>query len=139
MVVSPIFDSRSGLYTVYLLILVILVNFDDLELLPVQKWILTIGFAAAMAVRMYGYYEIYHLVHLINIRRYQQVEYYRLRPDAGDAWLLAYPDETIHSANVQEGDETHMYYFKEYYGLNQDLHLVFYYLKEYNAETIFGE
>jgi hypothetical protein len=87
---------------------------------------------------MISYYDIYHLVHLINIRRYQQIEYYRIRPDAGDAWLIAYPDESIHSPNVQEWDETHMYYFKEYYNLSQDLHLIFYYLDEYNAETIFA-
>ena len=96
-------------------------------------------FLAGMVFRMAGLYEIYHMVHLINVKRYSEIEYYRVRPDAGDAWLMAYPDESIHSANVQEGDDTHMYYFKEYYDLNQDLHLIFYYLEDYNAKTIFGE
>lgn len=139
MCVSPIFDSRSGLYTAYLLILAVLVLFNDIELKQnALKWILGIAFSAICVIRMYSYYEIYHLVHLINIRRNQQIEYYRVRPDAGDAWLLAYPDESIHSPNVVEWDDTHMYYFKEYYYLSQDLHLVFYYLDDYNAETIFA-
>jgi len=139
MLVSPIFDSRSGLYTVYLLLCAALVNADDLDLNRFQAGAAALLFAAGIIVRMIGLYDIYHMVHLINVKRYSEIEYYRLRPDAGDAWLLAYPDESIHSANVQEGDDTHMYYFKEYYHLNQDLHLVFYYLKEYNAKTIFGE
>lgn len=140
MMVSPIFDSRSALYTVYLWILVSAVLFEDIKLpKPVWNIVLAGLFIVLVAVRMYSYYDIYHLVHLINIRRNQQIEYYRVRPDAGDAWILAYPDESIHSPNVQEGDDTHMYYFKEYYYLNQDLHLVFYYLKDYNAQTIFEE
>ncbi|MBR2761780.1 MAG: hypothetical protein IKD66_11505 [Solobacterium sp.] len=139
MLVSPIFDSRSGLYTVYLLILAALYNTDDLDLNKAGTAAAAVLFLAGMTFRMAGLYEIYHMVHLINVKRYSEIEYYRVRPDAGDAWLLAYPDESIHSANVQEGDDTHMYYFKEYYDLNQDLHLIFYYLEDYNATTIFGE
>ena len=137
MLVSPIYDSRSALYTVYLWILLTLLLFGRLPLTVDVKKCLLVLFVLLAGMRMFSYYQIYHLVHLINIRRNQQIEYYRVRPDAGDAWILAYPDESIHSPNVQEGDDTHMYYFKEYYYLNQDLHLVFYYLKDYNAETIF--
>ena len=139
MLVSPIFDSRSALYSVYMLILASAVLLETV--LPEDRRVMYLTaavFGVIGIVEMLGYYDIYHMVHLINIRRNQQIEYYRLRPDAGDAWLLAYPDESIHSANVQEGDDTHMYYFKEYYYLSQDLHLVFYYLDEYNAETIFA-
>ncbi len=140
MMVSPIFDSRSALYTVYLWILLSIVLFEGISM-PKPAWNTALAgiFTVLCVIRMYSYYDIYHLVHLINIRRNQQIEYYRVRPDAGEAWILAYPDESIHSPNVQEGDDTHMYYFKEYYYLNQDLHLVFYYLKDYNANTIFEE
>ena len=140
MMMSPIFDSRSALYTVYLWILLSLVLFEGISM-PKPVWNTAMAgiFTVLCVIRMYSYYDIYHLVHLINIRRNQQIEYYRVRPDAGEAWILAYPDESIHSPNVQEGDDTHMYYFKEYYYLNQDLHLVFYYLKDYNAGTIFEE
>ncbi len=139
MLVSPIFDSRSSLYTVYLILLAALVLFQNVPLKPQPlKVMLFAAGTAGCICFMARYYDIYHMVHLINIRRNQEIEYYRLRPDAGDAWLIAYPDESIHSANVQEGDDTHMYYFKEYYYLSQDLHLVFYYLDEYNASTIFA-
>ena len=139
MLVSPIFDSRSSLYTVYLLLLTALVLAQDV---PLERKEVRIAEAIVLCgltgYRMASYYDIYHTVHLINIKRYAEIEYYRLRPDAGDAWLVAYPDESIHSPNVQEWDDTHMYYFKEYYSLSQDLHLIFYYLDEYNAETIFA-
>ena len=139
MLVSPIFDSRSSLYTEYLFLLSAVIRAQSL-LSGSRKARCTAAAASLLrlGIRMISYYDIYHMVHLINIRRYQEIEYYRARPDAGDAWLIAYPDESIHSANVQEGDDTHMYYFKEYYYLNQDLHLVFYYLKDYTAEAIFA-
>lgn len=138
MLVSPIFDSRSSLYTIYMWILLSVVLFQEIPLEQnAFSWSIGVISAVLLGIRMFSYYDIYHLVHLINIRRAQQIEYYRVRPDAGDAWLLAYPDDSIHSPNVVEGDDTHMYYFKEYYYLNQDLHLVFYYLKDYNAQTIF--
>ena len=78
------------------------------------------------------------MVHSITIKRNQEIAYYQTHPDAGEAWLIAYPDESIHSPNVLQGDETHDRFFKEYYYLNQDLELKFYYLKEYTAGQIFA-
>ncbi len=138
MLMSPIFDSRSGLYSTYLLFYLILLLFEEIELPKYAAAGIALGLSVLCAVRIYSYYELYHMVHLVTIKRDSQIEYYRLRPDAGDAWILAYPDESIHSPNVQEGDIVHSDAFKEYYYLDESLHLIFYYLQDYNAEAILG-
>lgn len=136
MVISPIFDSRSAIYTVYLWILLILDLLDQItypKKAELPLFILTAGLCFYWGLQ---YYNLYHMVHLITIKRDAQIQYYQDRPDAGDAWILAYPDDSIHSPNVLEGDTTHDYYFKEFYYLNQDLTLHFYYLEDYTAEAI---
>ncbi|MGN1389101.1 MAG: DUF6056 family protein [Bulleidia sp.] len=139
MLASPIFDSRSSIYTVYLLFLLaeLLSESISVSIKPVQ--ILVIGILGVLCVvRGLSYYQLYHMVHNITIRRNQEIAYYQTHPDAGEAWLIAYPDESIHSPNVLAGDETHDRFFKEYYYLNENLELKFYYLKEYTAENIFA-
>ncbi|MEE3486938.1 MAG: DUF6056 family protein [Bulleidia sp.] len=136
MLVSPIFDSRSSLYTVYILFLLTLTIFEELGLPKVSGYAVTAVFAVLCIARGLNYYHLYHTVHLITIRRNAEIQYYQVNPEAGDAWIVAYPDDMIHSPNVLEGDSTHDYYFKEYYYLNQDLHLVFYYLDDYTDGNI---
>lgn len=136
MLVSPIFDSRSSLYTVYLLFLLTLTIFENIDLPKLSAYAVTAVLVVLCAVRGLGYYHLYHTVHLITIRRNAEIQYYQVNPEAGDAWLVAYPDNMIHSPNVLEGDAIHDYYFKEYYYLSQDLHLVFYYLDDYTDGNI---
>ncbi|MCR5230036.1 MAG: DUF6056 family protein [Solobacterium sp.] len=138
MLMSPIFDSRSGLYSTYLLFWLVLLLFEEIELSVYAGLCTAAALCVLCGMRIYAYYDMYHMVHLITIKRDSQIEYYRLRPDAGDAWILAYPDESIHSPNVQEGDTVHSDAFKEYYYLDESLHLVFYYLQDYTAEAILG-
>ena len=139
MLASPIFDSRSAIYTVYLLFLFTELLFESISFSLKPAKILTLGVLGVLCV-IWGlsYYQLYHMVHNITIKRNQEIAYYQTHPDAGEAWLIAYPDESIHSPNVLAGDETHDRFFKEYYYLNETLELKFYYLKEYTAENIFA-
>lgn len=131
MLVSPIFDSRSSLYTVYLLILLTLTMLEEIVLPKKAGYAVLAVLAVLSVIRGLSYYRIYHTVHQITQIRNSEIQYYQVNPEAGDAWIIAYPDNMIHSPNVLEGDETHDYYFKEYYYLNQKLHLVFYYADEF--------
>ena len=71
MLVSPIFDSRSSLYTVYLLMLTALVLFQDVPMEQKElQYVLAVVFAGISVYRMVSYYDIYHTVHLINIKRW---------------------------------------------------------------------
>ncbi|HCV55460.1 MAG TPA: hypothetical protein DF911_05725, partial [Erysipelotrichaceae bacterium] len=57
-------------------------------------------------------------------------------PDVSDVWILGFPKDSIHSADVVDGDTVHDEAFKTYYGLNPDSTLHFYYLKDYSAQSI---
>ena len=139
MLASPIFDSRSSLYTVFLLFLFteLLAESITVSKKPVRIVIIAVS-GVLCVIRGLSYYQLYHMVHNITIKRNQEIAYYQTHPDAGEAWLIAYPDESIHSPNVLSGDETHDRFFKEYYYLNKDLELKLYYLTEYTAENIFA-
>ncbi len=139
MLISPIFDSRSSIYTVYMFILVIL---NVLECLELKKSFNVIMICITfVGICFYGikYIRLYQLVHKITIKRESEIAYYVVRPDTTEAYIIAYPDESIHSGNAEPDDTYHMQTFKEYYYLNEDMTVRFYYLKEYNDETIFGE
>lgn len=140
MVFSPSFPERTAVYGIYCLlwITVMLAGYLQFQVKAetVLKGVLCCGILAAGI----HWYRIYHTVHLVNIVRQAQVEYYQKRPDAGDAWFLAYPRESIHSANIDyEEDVDHIRGFKEYFYLNQDLNLKFYYIDEYTPSAIAAE
>ncbi len=140
MLLSPIFDSRSSLYSVYLWILLILVLFqavNESELLPrIVKAAAVVLLCALTAVEGYHYYRLYQIVGLVSEHRQGQIEYYAANPDVTDAWIMGFPEDSIHSADVVDGDTVHEKAFKAYYNLNPDVTLHFYYLKDYTGKNI---
>ena len=146
MVVSPIFDSRSSVYTCYLFFILILILAEDLmsyifehDRIPYRSFIAALAavcLAVVLGAEVMKYYHLYSRVHMITVKRNSEIDYYHANRDEADAWMIAYPDEMIQSPNVVEGDETHDYYFKEYYGLDHDILLHFYYLEDYSEESL---
>lgn len=140
MVFSPSFPERTAVYAVYCLIWIILLLKDNISVTAKGNQILAAALCAGILAFGLHWYRIYHTVHLVNIVRQAQVEYYQKRPDAGDAWFLAYPKKSIHSANIDyEEDVDHIRGFQDYFYLSHDLNLKFYYIDEYTAEAIFAE
>lgn len=139
MLISPIFDSRSSIYTVYFFILIILNILECIELK--KSFNVALVCLTFIGISIYGikYIRLYQLVHKITIKRESEIAYYVVRPDTTEAYIIGYPDESIHSGNAEPDDTYHMQTFKEYYYLNEDMTVRFYYLKEYNDDTIFGE
>ena len=139
MLISPIFDVRSSIYTVYMFLLFALCCIEEFNFPSHVITVLTIIFALTCCVLGTQYYKLYRLIHLVDLKRQEQIEYYRIRPDTEEAYILGFPSQTVHSADISEGDDYHMYYFKEYYYLNQSIHLNFYYLNQYLKEEIDAE
>ncbi len=146
MVVSPIFDSRSAVYTVFLFFVLIVMLGQDItnrlagmDNIPFRKMIVPAAclcLGILLGAEVLKYYHLYSRVHMITVKRSSEIAYYHANPGETDAWMIAYPDEMIQSPNVLEGDETHDYYFKEYYGLDHDIILHFYYLDDYSEEAL---
>lgn len=140
MVLSPSFPERTAVYGVYCMIALTSLLLRELPVRLRPEKALTCLCVAGVLLGFAHFGRIYYQVHLINIVRIAQVRYYQKRPDAGEAWFLAYPLGTIHSANIDyEEDVDHIWGFKEYYYLNQDMHLNFYYLDEYDRQSIMAE
>lgn len=136
MLLSPIFDSRSSLYSVYLWILLILVLLQKVQLSRLWTGVLLVMTCVFGVWEGASYWKLYQMVGQIDAHRKGQLTYYAANPDVSDAWILGYPADSIHSADVIEGDTVHEKAFKTYYGLNPDVTLHFYYLKDYSSESI---
>lgn len=126
MMLSPIFGFRSSLFTLYYLFVVGLILLNTLTLKN-SKTILSVGFTILIIVYSNQLITKYKLVHTTDQIRQEQIAYYKDHPDEKEAWLIRYPIYTIHSGDVEEWDTYHMEVFKSYYGLNQEVHLIFYY------------
>ena len=126
MLLSPVFGYRSSLYTLYFMMIVGLILFNQFEWKKLKPFILI---ALLLLSFIYGYKLIqkYHLVKQTDLIRQEQIAYYRDHPSEKEAWLIRYPIFTLHSGDIEEWDTYHMDVFKLYYGLNSDVQLIFYY------------
>ena len=136
MLISPIFGARSSLYTLYMLMLFTLVA--GMDLFAEKTYRLCFIALAAFLVVMRGtyYLRLYRMVDRVTARRQAQIQYYHDNPDVKEAWLIAYPDQSVHSANIDDADTYHMDTFKMYYDLEPDVQLHFYWLTDYSPESI---
>ena len=130
MLYSPVFGSRSSIYTVIFMIAVIVIVIDGLD---INKYILLLVFLIGLGVsvdRINEYLYKYNLVGLVTNERNAQMDYYRDHPEVEEAWIRRYPIYTIHSADVEPGDDYHFETFKDYYHLPQAADKIFFYFEE---------
>ncbi|MCI5773766.1 MAG: DUF6056 family protein [Erysipelotrichaceae bacterium] len=128
MMLSPIFDSRSSIYTIYFMFVITLKIFDDInftydKLKYVIAIILTVG--SLLFAKQYIYK--YKLVRDTNNERMEQIKYYQDHWEDTNAYLVKMPKMTIHSGDVEDGDVFHHEAFYKYFDLNPEIELHFYY------------
>lgn len=126
MLISPIFGARSSLYTVYFIIVFIAFVITNIEIQQYVKTGLIVLFTIFIVLKCKGLFEQYKVVQAVQTERESIIEYYRVNQDEEEAWIPRMPKGYIHSADIEEGDDYHMEVFKEYYGLNLNVHLVFF-------------
>lgn len=131
MMYSPIFGSRSSLYTVFFMIIVIALVIDEIKM---SKSILAILLIISMGVifdRANEYIFKYRLVGLRQNERLEIIEYYKDHPEVEEAWIPRFPIYTIHGGDVEPSDTYHFETFKDYYGLPQSADkIIFYYMED---------
>ena len=131
MLISPIFGSRNSLFTVYLLFILIIILLNNII---INNKIAIIPISIILLLNIIfirNYYYKYSLVKKIDEERMGQIKYYLDNPDSKEAWIVKMPIMSIHSADVEEWDVYHMDTFKQYYGLNKDMKVIFYYKEQY--------
>lgn len=132
MLYSPIFGSRSSLYFVYFMFVVICVLYSQIDM----KWdILDVLILCGLAVLLFGrgknWLIKYRQVHQVQLIRDEEIKYYRTHPDE-DAWIVRMPPYSIHSGDVEDDDPYHQEVFKAYFGLDPDQKLIFYWAESYD-------
>ena len=137
MVLSPSFPERTTVYAQFCLTALCVLFLSHMQIKTKYRQGIALCLGAGILAAGVYWYNIYSLVHEVNIVRQAQISYYQKRPDAGEAGLLAYPRKSIHSANIEsEEDVDHIRGFHDYFYLAEDLHLNFYYLEKYTRSAI---
>ncbi len=133
MLYSPIYGSRSAIYTVYYLIVVSVMLFNETIICNYKKTILftcMILFIIIVGDRTHEYVYKYRLVGLKQQERLEIIKYYKDHPEVEEAWIPRFPVYSIHGADIEEGDTYHFETFKEYYGLPQSADKIIFYYEE---------
>ncbi len=126
MLLSPIFGARSSLYFIYIFILLTGLLYNSLDI-PANLSS-SIGFLLFCLCLLWGksYYDKYSLVHQKQQERLDRIEWIQDNPQLKEAWIERMPILTVHSADIEDWDTYHQDVFKEYYNLNPNLKLIFY-------------
>lgn len=129
MLYSPIYGSRSAIYTVYYLIVVSILILDFVNINKHHvKTILLVLLVLIIGDRTREYIYKYRLVGIKQNERLEIIKYYQDHPEVEEAWIPRFPVFTVHGADVEIGDTYHFETFKDYYNLPQDADkIIFYY------------
>lgn len=132
MLLSPIFGARSSLYFVYFIIVSTALIYQEF-IVKEKVWMIVIMiiWVVLSGIRIREYYHKYNLVAQINNERLEIIDYYKNHPEEKDIYLPRMPIYSIHSGDIEEGDDYHFETFKAYYGLNEDTNIIFYWKEAY--------
>lgn len=136
MMASPIFGFRSSLYTVYFMILATLIYLKSLDL-KYLNLILIVPLFIMLIKSTSNLNQKYELVSSVHNVRLGEITYYQKNPNIKEAWLIRYPIFSIHSGDIEQDDLYHMDVFKQYYGLESDL-IIFFYYPENGYDSLFN-
>ena len=131
MLYSPIYGSRSAIYTVYYLIVVSLLVLDFVNINKHYiKTIILIVLILIIADRTREYIYKYRLVGIKQNERLEIIKYYQEHPEVEEAWIPRFPIFTVHGADIEIGDTYHFETFKDYYNLPQGADKIIFYNEE---------
>jgi Family of unknown function (DUF6056) len=127
MMLSPIFGYRSSIYTVYFLIIVVVLLYDNFKLTKGLSPIINVLLILLIAKTTQTYLYKYTLANRTHQLRLAEIAYYQDHPEVKEVWLIRYPIYTLHSGDIEKEDSYHMDVFKTYYDLSDDQTLIFYF------------
>lgn len=126
MLLSPIFGARSSLYYIYIFILFIALLYNALDIPNQINSLLGILLLAFCLAWGNFYYQKYSLVNRRYHARLERIEWIKANPKETEAWIERMPYMSVHSADIEDTDVYHQEVFKEYFGLDPKLKLIFY-------------
>lgn len=132
MIFSPAFGSRASIYTVFYVIVTIGLIIKELQLNTWLRVLFAATFCLIILNRTSEYIDKYTKVAEIDVERMGQIEYYKHNSHLKDGWITRMPPYTIHGADIEPDDEYHLNTFKEYYGINPEMNIIFGWKESYD-------
>ena len=130
MMYSPIFGSRSSIYTLIFMIVVMGLILESINLPKALSIMALLICILVIFDRFNEYIFKYRLVGLKQMERLEIIEYYKDHPEVEEAWIPRFPVYTIHGGDIEPGDSYHFETFKEYYQLPQAADKIIFYYEE---------
>ena len=131
MLYSPIFGSRSSLYFVFFTFVVIELIYSQIDNdMKWLDWLVLVLLSGFVLKRANGWLIKYNQVAAVQQVRLAEIEYYQGHPDE-DAWIIRMPPFSVHGGDIEEDDIYHQETFREYYGLDENQKLIFYWADSY--------
>lgn len=131
MLLSPVYGSRSALFTVYYVIVLTIMIIDRYDFNRYISVLLVIVLLFITFRKTKYFKTVYDQVAYDQERRLVDIEYYKNHQEVKEAWIKRFKDGSIHSIDVNPDDTYHMKTFKEYYQLPQNVEdIIFYYENE---------
>lgn len=130
MMYSPIFGSRSSIYTIFFMIVTMVIVLNNID---VNKYLLFGLFVISLFVcvdRFIEYRFKYTLVGLKQNERLEIIKYYKDHPEVEEAWIPRFPIYTVHGGDIEPGDTYHFETFREFYNLPQAADKIFFMYEE---------
>ncbi len=125
MMISPIFGSRSSLYTVYFIFVLTLYLISKLKIDIKYQVVFSLMLLYFIHIKYEDLMAKYHLVDLKDEQRMEIIEYYVDHPEDLNVWIPRMPEGLVHSADIEFGDDYHFEVFKKYYGINEEAIVTF--------------
>ena len=130
MMYSPIFGSRSSIYTIFFMIVTMVIVLNSID---INKYLLLGLFLISLFVcvdRFNEYRFKYNLVGLKQNERLEIIKYYQNHPEVEEAWIPRFPIFTVHGGDIEPGDTYHFETFREFYNLPQEADKIFFMYEE---------
>jgi len=126
MLYSPIFGSRSSIYFYYFTIIIVMMILDAIKEDITSKFIIVLimGLSLFKVIQIKGKYDLMNDYYQIKLA---EINYYQDHLEESDIWLIRMPIYTVHAQDIEDDDTYHQDVFKEYFNLNPDGKLHFYY------------
>ena len=133
MIMSPVNGARAYVYLVYYLILVTIIIINSFDCSYYMDIIFLLGLLLIIYSKTNYYKELYDSIEYAQEQRLIEIKYYIEHPEDEEVWIKRFPENALHSIDIEEGDDYHFRTFKKYYNLPQNAeNIVFYFDKNSN-------
>lgn len=133
MIMSPVNGARAYLFLIYYLILVSVIVLNSFDCNNIFSLLFSLVLLFIVYNKTNYYKNLYDLIEYSQEQRLVEIKYYQEHPEDEEVWIKRFPENALHSIDIEKGDDYHFNVFKKYFNLPQDANnIVFFFDKKDN-------